>query len=148
MKPHALAAQGGRQDGPGAKASWRCASLVLALVAGLSACDSPPSRAQASASHQAEDGEARIGFANRGGIQNWQAVGDAALLLQDNHGQWYLARLQSPATELPFAEQLGFDTDPSGSFGRLNAVVIKGIRYPIISLTRTEPPAKKSPDRR
>ena len=88
-------------------------------------------------------GEASIAFANQGGIQNWQPQGDAAVLLQDRQGQWYLARLQSPATELPYTEQVGFDPGPSGSFGRLSTVIVRGARYPVISLTRTDTPGNR-----
>jgi hypothetical protein len=64
------------------------------------------------------------------------------VLLQDRQGQWYLARLLSAATELPYTEQVGFDPGPSGSFGRLSSVLVKGVRYPVTSLTRTDPPGK------
>jgi hypothetical protein len=91
--------------------------------------------------------EATIPFANRGGINDWQVIDDTHLRLQDSHGQWYLARLQSPARELHFAEQLGFDTAPSGALSRFSVIVVKGQRYPLVSLTRTDPPPKKQPAR-
>lgn len=92
-------------------------------------------------------GEATIAFASQGGIQNWQPQGDSAVLLQDRQGQWYLARLQSAATELPYTEQVGFDPGPSGSFGRRSSLLVKGVRYPVTSLTRTDPPGKRQNQR-
>lgn len=83
-----------------------------------------------------------IPFANQGGIRNWRPVDDASLLIEDRHGQWYLARLQSASGDLAFAEGLAFLTEPGGAFGRLGAVLIKGVRYPVISLVKVPPPSK------
>lgn len=119
--------------------SIACAWLLVAC-----AIPSSPDSTGTGALVQTEaSGEASIAFANQGGIQNWQPQGDAGVLLQDRQGQWYLARLQGLATELPYTEQVGFDPGPSGSFGRLSTVIVKGVRYPVISLTRTEAPGKR-----
>ncbi|HIV72853.1 MAG TPA: hypothetical protein H9903_18085 [Candidatus Aquabacterium excrementipullorum] len=128
---------------PDPAARWRHAGLAIVMSTMLAACAGPQAEADATPVPQGVGEETTIAFANQGGVQNWQPAGDTALLLQDQRGQWYVARLQAPAIDLPFTENLGFDTDPSGSFGRLNAVVIRGVRYPVISLKRTEPPAKK-----
>jgi len=90
--------------------------------------------------------EAYIPFANIGGISDWQVVNDSTLLIQDVHGHWYLAKLQSPAYGLAFANSLGFATAPSGTLEKLSSVVVSGRRYPIVSLTRTDPPAKMHAD--
>lgn len=120
-------------------------ALGLILAAG---CASAPSVDGAGAQPSVGiAGEATIAFASQGGIQNWQPQGDSAVLLQDRQGQWYLARLQGAATELPYTEQVGFDPGPSGSFGRLSTVLVKGVRYPVISLTRTDPPGKRQNQR-
>jgi hypothetical protein len=87
--------------------------------------------------------QASIPFANRGGILNWQVLDDSNLLIEDQHHQWYRVTLQSPAMRLAFAEQLGFDTGPSGTLERLGAIIVGGLRYTIVSLVRAEPPGKR-----
>jgi len=87
--------------------------------------------------------EASIPFANQGGIRDWRVMDDVSLRIQDTHGQWYIAKLQSPAWDLHFAESIGFETLPSGTLEKFGAVIVKGRRYAIISLTRTDPPAKR-----
>lgn len=93
-----------------------------------------------SAPASVQSAEASIPFGNRGGVRDWQAVDESTLLLQDRHGRWYRATLQSPARDLLFAENLSFVTTPSGTIDRFSSVSVKGRRYPIISLTRTDPP--------
>lgn len=65
--------------------------LLSAIAFPVSAGDAP---AGASASASVE---ASIPFANRGGISDWRVEDDSNLLLQDNRGQWYRARLQAPS---------------------------------------------------
>lgn len=81
--------------------------------------------------------EAYIPFANNGGVSNWRVVDDSTLLVQDIHGHWYVAKLQSAAYGLAFANSLGFTTAPSGRLEKFSSVVVDGRRYPIISFTRT-----------
>lgn len=88
--------------------------------------------------------EASIPFANRGGIRDWRVEDDSNLLLQDRRGQWYRVRLQAPAYYLAYAGHLAFATGPSGTLERLDAVIVGGQKYPIISLTRIEAPAAKA----
>lgn len=90
--------------------------------------------------------EVTIPFANHGGIRDWKVVDDSTLLIQDVHGHWYLAKLQSAAYDLAFADGLIFGTPPSDELGKLSTVVVRGQRYPIVSLTRTEPPPKTRTD--
>lgn len=84
--------------------------------------------------------EQSIPFANQGGIRNWRPVDDTSLLIEDRNGQWYLARLQSASGDLAFAEQVVFLTNPGGAFGRLGALLIKGVRHPVISLVKVQAP--------
>lgn len=87
--------------------------------------------------------ETGIPFANRGGILDWQVEDDATLLIQDRQGQWYRARLLSPAYYLPYSHDLGFATGPSGILEKFDSVVVRGQKYPIVSLVRTEAPLSK-----
>lgn len=88
--------------------------------------------------------EVAIPFANHGGIHDWRVVDDATLLLQDVHGQWYLAKLFAPVYDLAYTDHLGFVTPPSGSLEKFGSVLIHGRRYPIVSLTRAPAPPARS----
>lgn len=68
--------------------------------------------------------QASIPFANHGGIRDWQADHDRGLWVQDVHGKWYYASLMGPCTGLNFAQTIGFDTRPMGSFDRWSAIVV------------------------
>lgn len=91
---------------------------------------------------KAASAEVTIPFANHGGVSDWRVVDDTTLLIKDVHGHWYRAKLLTAATELHFTDSVGFDTSPSGSLGKHSSIVVEGRRYPIVSLTRTERPAK------
>lgn len=111
--------------------------MVLTMMSACTVTPSEPALAIAPTSAP----QARIAFANHGGIRNWQAVGDDALLIEGTGGVWYLARLQGVgASDLAFVEAVAFITDPGGSLGQFDAVLIKGRRYTIASLTKTSPP--------
>jgi len=118
--------------------SLRCAiaSLLFVTIAGIAVA------ADTSSTPSGQHPETSIPFANHGGIRDWQVLDDSSLLVQGNNGRWYLAKLQSPAFYLPFTERLGFATDPSGTLEKFSAVIVRGQRYPIVSLTRTDPPIK------
>lgn len=89
--------------------------------------------------------QASIPFANSGGIRDWRSDGRDTLYLQDRHRQWYKAELMGPATDLPFAWAIGFDTGPMNRLDRFSTVVIRGQRYPIQSLVKVDgPPPKDS----
>jgi hypothetical protein len=65
-----------------------------------------------------------IPFANHGGIRDWQADRDRGLWVQDIHRRWYYASLMGRCTGLDFAQTIGFDTRPMGSFDRWSAIVV------------------------
>jgi len=87
--------------------------------------------------------QASIPFANRGGIRDWVVEDDSNLLLQDRGGQWYRARLLAPSTYLAFTSSLRFATGPSGTLETLDSVIVRGQKFPIVSLTRIDPPSPK-----
>lgn len=118
-------------------------SLTLLCAALVQAGCAQKGGAQEGARVDDAQAEQHIPFANQGGIRNWQPVDDSSLLIQDQHGQWYLARLQSATSDLAFAEQIIFLTEPGGSFGRLGVLVIKGVRHPVSSLVKAPPPSKR-----
>lgn len=119
------------------------ALIVLALVSGAANSGDAPAAAQKTAAIPAP--EASIPFANHHGIYSWRVENDRTLLIQSEHGDWYKATLMSSCFDLPFAERLGFHTNPDGSFDRFSSILVRGQRCPLISLVRTEAPGKKAP---
>ncbi len=89
--------------------------------------------------------EASIPFANHHGIYSWRVVNTRTLLIQSESGAWYKATLMSSCFDLPFAERLGFHSNPDGSFDRFSSILVRGQTCPLISLVRTDPPGKKTP---
>jgi len=86
--------------------------------------------------------EARIPFANQGGIYNWRAVDDRTLLIQAQNRQWFKATLFAPCIDLPFAQRLGFESNPDGSFDKFSSIQVRKQKCPILSLVPTQAPAK------
>lgn len=87
-----------------------------------------------------------IPFANHGGIRDWRADRDRGLWLQDAHGKWYYATVMSPCIGLNFANSIGFDTRPMGSFDKFSAIVVpRSGRCTIQSLRPSgAPPSKRN----
>jgi hypothetical protein len=95
----------------------RLATLALGALATLSL-------GPAFAAETAAQPPASIAFANHGGIWNWQADKDQGLWVQSNSRQWYYAKFMGPCIGLDFANAVGFDTRPMGTFDRFSAVVV------------------------
>lgn len=112
------------------------AAMVVSVALAACATIGPGSRSGASSVD-----DVTIPFAVRGGIQNWRAVDDSHLLVQDWHRQWYEVTLQSPAYRLPFVETVAFGADPSGSLSKWAYVIIAGSAHPIASISRVAAPA-------
>lgn len=86
---------------------------------------------------------ASIAFADRpGGILDWRVQDDRTLYLQAAGKRWYRAELFSRCRDLPYAQALGFATNPDGSFDQAGAVIARGQRCPLRTLTaiESEPP--------
>jgi hypothetical protein len=98
----------------------------------------------------AAETEVSIPFANRGGINDWQADRDVGLWVQDVHRHWYYAKLMAPCIGLPFATALKFDTRPNGTLDRFSAIIVPhegpSGRCALVSLTASAgPPTRKKP---
>ncbi len=118
--------------------------LLLAPLLALGILAAP-----ATALPQPQGEQASIAFANQGGIRDWQAGDRDTLYIQGRNRQWYEATLMAPSHDLRFAWAIGFDTGPADRLDRFSTVVIRGQRYPIVSLVKIEgPPPKRdrSPD--
>jgi len=109
-------------------------ALGLATSPAVATGDEPEPQASA---------EARIPFVNNGGIRDWRAEGRDTLYVQDRLRRWYKATLMHPATGLPFAQAIGFETRGIDSFDRFSTVVVDGQRIPVQSLVRVEAPPTK-----
>jgi hypothetical protein len=114
--------------------------LLLAAALAAPAAAAPPPRAP---SAKAE--EVRIPFPGFR-IRNFHAESRDVVYLEDHGRNWYRAEVIGPCTELPFAHAIGIDTRGSSSFDRFSAIVVRGDRCPLLSLTRSEKPAKKGKD--
>ncbi len=90
--------------------------------------------------------ETQIRFASRGGIQDWQSDGDRGIYLQGRDRQWYYAKLMSACIDLPFAQRVGFNTEPNGDFDKFSSILVRRQTCPVTSVVKSDPPhGKKGP---
>jgi Family of unknown function (DUF6491) len=116
------------------------AGLVLAGV--LFAAGASSSDAGGDPVPPAPAAEVQIPFAKTN-IWNWQVIDNSTVLIQDQSRRWYKATLFGTCTNLPFANRIGFDSSPGGTFDKFSALLVQGQRCPLASLVKTDPPAKK-----
>jgi len=91
-----------------------------------------------------EPAQASIPFADHGGIYDWHADRDRGLWVQDNHRDWYYAKLLAPCCGLDFANAIGFVTKPPGQFDRFSKIIVpREGTCALSSLVRSDPPPKK-----
>lgn len=84
---------------------------------------------------------ASVPFANEaGGIQDWTIADSRTVYIQAPHHRWYRADLFADCPDLPYAETLGFATNPDGSFDAMSGVLARGHRCALRSLTRVDAP--------
>jgi hypothetical protein len=88
--------------------------------------------------------DVKIPFASHGGIRDWEADRDQGLWIQDAHRNWFYAKLMGPCIGLNFAQSIGFDTRPMGTFDRFSAIVVPGEgRCQVQTLRESGAPATK-----
>ena len=92
----------------------------------------------------AEKRQARIPFANSGGISGWQSAGRSAILLEGTGRRWYRAEVMGYCPDLDIATGIGFETNANGDFDSFSSLIVRGRRCPLTSLIRADPPAKKA----
>lgn len=100
---------------------WVAAAGIAALS--LSAALSTAALADEQAESKGSS-DVSIPFANHGGIRDWHADKDRGLWIQDAHGKWYYAAVMTPCIGLNFANSIGFDTRPAGSFDRFSSIIV------------------------
>ena len=104
----------------------------------------PPAAAGAAPTPTSEPAaEVQIPFAKHN-IWNWQVVDDKTVLIQDQGRRWYKATLFGTCVNLSFANQIGFDSSPGGTFDKFSALLVRGQRCPLSSLVKTTAPPKKT----
>ena len=111
-----------------------------AAVLGRSRC--APAVANAAAE------QARVPFANHGGINDWRELDDRTVLIQDINGQWYKASLMTPCIGLPSCSASDIESNPDGSFDELGAIKLRHQTCPLASLVKTGAPPKRSEPRK
>lgn len=87
--------------------------------------------------------ELSIPAVNGRGVRDWIAEDDSTLLIQDNFRKWYKVRLMAPSRHLLHAESIGFVTGPSGILDNTGAVVVRGQKTPVVSITASEGPKRQ-----
>ena len=102
------------------------------------------SAALANPAPASEPRQARIPFANSGGISGWQSAGRSAILLEGVGRKWYRAEVLGYCPDLDIATTIGFDTNANGDFDSFSSLIVRGRRCPIKSLVETAAPAKKA----
>lgn len=120
------------------------AAVTICCLPALAQAQEKPATQQAQADTPKRASNARIPFANRGGIWNWRSEGNSTIYFEDNHRQWYKATLFGPAFDLPYVNFIGIDAGPTGTLDRFGAVYIRGQRYPFSSFVKIagKPPKK------
>jgi Family of unknown function (DUF6491) len=116
--------------------------MISAAASVAPAADNPTPPAAPSAA-AAPAYEAQIPFAKKN-IWNWQVVDDQTVLIQDQGRRWYKATLFGHCINLSFADRIGFDSTPSGTFDKFSAILVRGQRCPLMSLVKTSAPPKKA----
>lgn len=87
--------------------------------------------------------ELSIPAVNGRGVRDWIAEDDRTLLVQDHFRKWYKVRLMAPSRHLLHAESIGFVTGPSGILDNTGAVVVRGQKTPVVSITASEGPKRQ-----
>lgn len=121
---------------------------LLAGLAGLALSGAPaladPAGAEAPRYVVLEQ-NARVPFFSQM-LRGYSVARDDSILLEGGHGRWYRATLDQPCGRAAaFEAQLRFETRPDDTLDRFAVVYIDGMRCPLRSLDRIEPPPSGEP---
>ena len=112
-------------------------TLLLPLLAAALAAP-----AVAAPAHRPE--QASIPFANHArAIRDFEAPSDDIVYLQDRRRRWYRADV-GPCFGLKWAQAIGYDTRGGINLDSFGAILVEGRRCPIVSLTHSEGPPRRS----
>lgn len=128
--------------------STTCGNLVSVAIAFVAVAahgaDATPAAATNDPAAPAAEAQASIPFANHGGIYDWRVLDNRTVLIQGLNRQWYKASLMGSCFDLPFAQRIGFQANPDGSFDKFSSIRLRHQNCPLVSLVKAEPPTKKS----
>lgn len=113
------------------------AATALAVAATAYAAD-PPKTTEA----KPPPDRAQINFVNYGGIRDWRADRDDALLVRAQNGKYYRATFFGPCFGLNFAQRVGFVSDTLGSLDKFGSIYVDGHECFFRTFTEIEKPAK------
>jgi hypothetical protein len=120
------------------------ASAATALVATAVVATAFAGAALAGADKPAPPQNVTIPFADRHGIEDWQADGDRGLWIQSRDRKWYYARFFAPCFGLAFHEALRFKFGPAGELDRWSEVFTRDSgRCAFTSLVASDGPPRK-----
>lgn len=104
---------------------------VTVMASGLAFGDSSPAVAKE---------RAVLRFADLGGIQDWRATDDGALLVEGVNGNWYRATFWGPCYELRFTDTIAFVTNPPGDLDKFSSILADGNRCWFRTFEKVEKP--------
>lgn len=111
------------------------AGTVIAIAATAIAAQPAPAERQLGV-------EAGIPFADTVGIRNFEADGENALWIEDNHRLWYRAELMTRCWGLDKALKIGFVPRGAGTLDKFGEILVDGKSCQIVSLKTSAPPPK------
>jgi hypothetical protein len=112
------------------KAAFAIITLVLAAGA-AAAADAPPPAPRT-----------EIIFANHGGIYDWRAEGDDAMIIESRDHHYFRAKFLGPCPELKFRDRVGFVTDARDVIDKFQSVRVGDRTCNFISFDEIPKPEK------
>lgn len=83
-----------------------------------------------------------IRFVDYGGIRDWRAQGNDALLIRAQNGKYYRAMFFGPCFGLDFTQRIGFVSDVMGSLDKFGSILVDGHECWFRSFNEIEKPEK------
>lgn len=112
---------------------------IVALAAMATAGAGEPTKTPAA---KPPPDRAQINFVNYGGIRDWRADREDALLIRAQNGKFYRATFFGPCIGLNFAQRIGFVSDVMGSLDRFGSIYVDGHECFFRNFTEIEKPEK------
>jgi hypothetical protein len=107
------------------------ALCTLLLAAGSAAAQTPPPAARA-----------QIPFANHGGIYDWRADGEDAIIIESQSHHFYRATFLSPCFDLKYRDRIGFVTDARDVLDKFDSVRVGDQTCQFVSFDEVPKPEK------
>jgi hypothetical protein len=88
-----------------------------------------------------EQRHASIEFVSLGGIDDWRAEGNRAMLIKGLNGSWYRAEFSVPCSGLQFRDRVAFVTDGTDRLDKFSSILVNGERCWFRSFDKIDPEA-------